>query len=146
MYASSNSTVGYAMFLAVELLDTNKKHYSQCSDALAVNCCHGKYRLVLLVHFWYSRSYPMESACSKMDKQTSGKNADIIERAKSLFSDTLLWLNEIDGPYFYDVTGTNHIPGSLSFLLCVTEAQLLSVYNICGFYSTTRSCFSDDFF
>jgi hypothetical protein len=108
-------------FLPLRLLDTDKKHYSRCPDALAVCCCNGEYRLSLLVHFWYSPCYPMESVCSKMDKQTSGANADIVERAKSLFSETLLRLNDIDGPYFYDVTGTNNLPGSLSFLLCITE-------------------------
>ena len=92
------------MFLAVELLDTNKKHYSRCPDALAASCCHGKYRLSLLVHFWYSHCYPMESVCSKMDKQTTSANADIVERAKSLFSDSLLRPNEIDGPYFCQFT------------------------------------------
>jgi hypothetical protein len=81
-----------------------------------------------------------------MDTQATGVNADIVERAKSLFSDSLLRLNKIDGPYFYEVSGTNKIPGSLSFLLGVTEVQLLSVYKFCGFYSTTRSCFSEDFF
>jgi hypothetical protein len=76
---------GYVMFLAVELLDTNKKNFSRCPDALAVCCCQGKYRLSLLVHFWYNRCYPMESVCSKMDKRASSVNADIVERAKSLF-------------------------------------------------------------
>jgi hypothetical protein len=44
------------------------------------------------------------------------------------------------------ISTNNNIPGSLSFLLGVTEAQLLLVYKLCGFYSTTRSCSSDDFF
>jgi hypothetical protein len=42
------------------------------------------------------------------------------------------------GGYFYKVSGTQNVPGSLSFLLGVTNAQLLSVYKFCGFYSTTR--------
>ena len=88
----------------------------------------------------------MESVCSKMDKQATGGNANTVERAQLLFSGSLLRLNEIDGPYFYVVSGTNNIPGSLSFLLGITEAQLLSVYKFLGFYSTTRNCFSDDFF
>ena len=41
----------FSDFLAVELPDTRKKHYSRCPDALAVGCCHGNYRLSLLVHF-----------------------------------------------------------------------------------------------
>jgi fucose 4-O-acetylase-like acetyltransferase len=93
---SSNSTATSEMFLAVELLDTDEKHYSRCPDALAVDCCDGKYRLSLLVHFWYSPCYPMESMCSILDKQTSSAKADIMERAKSLSLDTLLRLNEID--------------------------------------------------
>jgi hypothetical protein len=88
----------------------------------------------------------MESVCSKMDKQAAGGNADIVERAKSLFSDTLLQVNASAGRYFYEVSGTHNVSGSLSFLLGVTDAQLLSVYKFCGFYSTTRRCFSDDFF
>jgi hypothetical protein len=68
-----------------------------------------------------------------MDTQATGGNADIVERAKSLFSGTLLRLNEIDGPYFYEVSGNNNIPGSLSFLLGVSDAQLRSVYKFCGF-------------
>jgi hypothetical protein len=34
MYALSNSTTGYAMFLAVELLDTDKKHYDDAQMPL----------------------------------------------------------------------------------------------------------------
>jgi hypothetical protein len=123
-----------------------KKTLSRCPDAVTVNCCHGPYSFCLLVHLWYSRTYPMESVCSKMDKQATGVNANTVERAKSLFSGTLLRLDEIDGPYFYEVSGDNNISGSLSFLLSVSDAQLLSVYKFCGFYSTTRSCFSEDFF
>jgi hypothetical protein len=68
-----------------------------------------------------------------MDTQATGANADIVERAKLLFSGTLLRLNDIDGPYFYEVSGNNNISGSLSFLLGVSEKQLLSVYKFCGF-------------
>ena len=39
-----------------------------------------------------------------MDTQATGANADTVERAKSLFSDSILRLNEIDGPYLYDTT------------------------------------------
>jgi hypothetical protein len=55
-----------------------------------------------------------------MDKQADGGNADIVERAKSLFSDTLLQVNESAGRYFYEVSGTHNVPGSLSFLLGVS--------------------------
>jgi hypothetical protein len=104
------------------------------------------YSFCLRVHFWYSRTHPIYSLCSKMDTQATGANADIVERAKLLFSGTLLRLNDTDGPYFYEVSGNNNISGSLSVLLGVSEQQLLSVYKFCGFYSTTRSCFSEDFF
>ena len=93
-----------------ELLPT-EKHYSQCPDALAVDCCCHKHRLALRVHFRYSPRYPMESVCSKMDTQATCANDDTVERAKSLFADTLLRLNDIDGPYFYFVIGTNNLPG-----------------------------------
>jgi hypothetical protein len=90
------------MFLAVELLDTETKHYHDSPDAVTVNCCHSPYSFCLLVHCWYSGTYPMESVCSKMDKQATGGNANTVERAKSLFSGSLLRLNEIDGgPYLY---------------------------------------------
>jgi hypothetical protein len=90
------------MFLAVELLDTGKKPLSRCPDAGTVNCCHGRYSFCLLVHFLYSGTYPMESVCSKSDKQATGGNANTVERARSLFSGSLLRLNEIDGgPYLY---------------------------------------------
>jgi hypothetical protein len=134
------------MFLAVELLDTDEKHYSRCPDALSVDCCHGKYRLVQRVHFWYSPPYPVESVCSKMDTLATCANADTVKRAKSLFADTLLRLNEMDEPYFYFVIGTNNLPGSLSFLLGFTDAQLLSVYKFCGIYRSTRGYFSEDLF
>ena len=39
-----------------------------------------------------------------MDKPGTGVNDDTVERAKSLFSDSLLGLNEIDGPYFHQFT------------------------------------------
>jgi hypothetical protein len=75
------------MFLAVELLDTDKKHNSRCPDALAVNFFHGPCSGSWLVHFWYSHTYPMESVCSILDKSASGGNADTVERTKSLFSE-----------------------------------------------------------
>ena len=78
------------MFLAVELLDTDEKHDSGCPDALAVYCCHGKYRLALRVHFRYSHPYPVKSVCSKMDTHATCANDDTVKRAKSLFLDTLL--------------------------------------------------------
>jgi hypothetical protein len=88
------------MFLAVELLDTDEKHDSRCPDALAVYCCDGKYRLALRVHFRYSHPYPVESVCSKMDTLATCANDNIVERAKSLFSDSRLRLNKMDGPCF----------------------------------------------
>ena len=68
-----------AMFLAVELLDTDEKHDSRCPDALAVYGCDGKYRLALRVHFWYSCPYPVESVCSKMDTQATCANDDTVK-------------------------------------------------------------------
>jgi hypothetical protein len=81
----------------------------------------------------------MESVCSKMDKQATGVNANTVERAKSLFSGSLLRLNEIDGPYFYEVSGTNNIPGSLSFLLGVAEAQAYRGTSYCQSTSSVDS-------
>jgi hypothetical protein len=44
-----------------------------------------------------------------------------------LSNSCLILLNEIDGPYFYGMIGcASIIPGSLSYLLCITVDHLMT--------------------
>jgi hypothetical protein len=58
----------------------------------------------------------------------------------------LVSLNNIDIPYFYKTIGSTSIPGNLSHLLCVTDEQLMTIYQSCGFFNVKINCFSDTIF
>jgi hypothetical protein len=67
----------------------------------------------------------------------------IVDDAKLVLARGLASLNNIDVPYFYKTTGSASIPGSLSHLLCVTDEQLMTIYQSCGFFNMKRNCFFD---
>jgi hypothetical protein len=62
--------------------------------------------------------------------QLGGRQCPIlVEKAQLLLlAHCLLHLNEIDGPYFYEAIGSVIIPGSLSYLLCITNEHLMTIY------------------
>jgi hypothetical protein len=66
---------------------------------------------------------------------------DAVFRIKAASSQLLILLNDINRAYFYEAIGTTSITGSLSYLLCVTDEQLMAIYRYCGFYNVKRNCF-----
>jgi hypothetical protein len=86
------------------------------------------------------------SICSQnanLGPSIEATSAQLPERAQLLFAGRLTHFNDIDGAYFYEAIGTTSIPGSLSHMLCVTDAQLMTIYRSCGFYNVKRNCFYD---
>jgi hypothetical protein len=63
-----------------------------------------------------------------------------------LLAHCLLSLNNIYLPYFYKTIGSASISGRLSHLLCVTDEQLMSIYQSWGFFNVKRNCFSNTIF
>jgi hypothetical protein len=63
-----------------------------------------------------------------------------------LLARCLVSLNNIDIPYFYETIGSASIPGILSHLLCVTDEQLMTIYQSCGFFNGKRNCFFNTIF
>ena len=82
----------------------------------------------------------------KPGASTEVTSVPFVDEAKLLLARCLVSLNKIDGAYFYDAIGTASIPGSLSHLLCVTDKQLMTIYQSCGFFNVKRNCFSDTMF
>jgi hypothetical protein len=89
-------------------------------------------------------SVPSKNA--KLGPSTEATTSKLLERAQSLLARCLILLDNIDGPYFYEAIGSSIIPGSLSNLLCITDTQLMAIYQSCGFYSVKRDYFIDSIF
>jgi hypothetical protein len=58
----------------------------------------------------------------------------------------LVFINNVDIRYFYETIRSASIPGSPSYLLDVTDEQLMSIYQSCGFFKVKRNCFSNAIF
>jgi hypothetical protein len=86
-------------------------------------------------------SVPSKNA--KLGPSTEATTSKLLEKAQSSLARCLILLNNIDGPYFYEAIGSSIIPGSLSYLLCITDTQLKGIYQSCGFYSVKRDHFID---
>lgn len=41
----------------------------------------------------------------------------------------------------YEAIESGIIPGSFSYLLCITNEQLVTIYKVCGVYNMRRDCF-----
>jgi hypothetical protein len=89
-------------------------------------------------------SVPSENA--KLGPSTEATTSKLLEKAQSSLARCLILLGNIDGPYFYEAIGSSIIPGSLSHLLCITDTQLMAIYQSCGFYSVKRDHFIDSIF
>jgi hypothetical protein len=89
-------------------------------------------------------SVPSKNA--KLGPSTEATTSKLLERAQSLLARCLILLDNIVGPYFYEAIGSSIIPGSLSNLLCITDTQLMAIYQSCGFYSVKRDYFIDSIF
>ncbi len=86
------------------------------------------------------------SKTRKLVASSDATSVPFVDEAKSLLARCLVSLNMIDGAYFYEAIGSATIPGSLSHLLCVTDQQLMAIYQSCGFFNVKRDCFSDTIF
>ena len=64
----------------------------------------------------------------KLGASTEVTSVKFVDEAKLLLARCLVSLNKIDGAYFYEDIGTASIPGSLSHRLCVTDEQLMTIY------------------
>ena len=86
------------------------------------------------------------SKTRKLVASSDATSVPFVDEAKLLLARCLVSLNMIDGAYFYKAIGSASIPGSLSHLLCVTDQQLMTIYQSCGFFDVKRNCFSDTIF
>jgi hypothetical protein len=77
----------------------------------------------------------------KLGPSSEVTGVSFVNEAKLLLTRCLVCLNNIDVPYFYETIGSESIPGSLSHMLCVTDEQLMSIYQSCGFFNVKRNCF-----
>jgi hypothetical protein len=71
----------------------------------------------------------------------SPASVPFVDEAKLLIACCLVNLNNIDVPYFYETIGSASIPGSLSHLLCVTDEQLMTIYQLYRFFNVKRIFF-----
>jgi hypothetical protein len=86
------------------------------------------------------------SKTRKLVASSDATSVPFVDKAKLLLARCLVSLNMINGAYFYVAIGSASIPGSLSHLLCVTDQQLMTIYQSCGFFNVKRNCFSDTIF
>jgi hypothetical protein len=89
-------------------------------------------------------SVPSKNA--KLGPRTETTTSKLLVRAQLSLACCLILLNNIDRPYFYEAIGISIIPGSLSHLLCITDTQLMAIYQSCGLYSVKRDHFIDPIF
>jgi hypothetical protein len=75
----------------------------------------------------------------KLGPRSEVTGVSFVNEAKLLLACCLISLNNIDIPYFYETIGSASILGSLSPLLCVTDEQLISIYQSCGFFDVKRN-------
>jgi hypothetical protein len=50
-------------------------------------------------------------------------------------------IHERTRQYYYRITAEKNIPGCLSFLLSITEADIVEIFKICGFYNEKKITF-----
>jgi hypothetical protein len=86
------------------------------------------------------------SKTRKLVVSSDATSVPFVDEAKILLARCLVSLNMIDVAYFYEAIGSASIPGSLSHLLCVTDQQLMRIYQSCGFFNVKRNRFSDTIF
>jgi hypothetical protein len=70
-----------------------------------------------------------------------GENASGAENSKELLRACLQAIHEVTRRYYYHISAEESAPGSLSYLLDISEENLLEIFNICGFYDNKKSAF-----
>jgi hypothetical protein len=81
------------------------------------------------------------SKTEKLGPSSEVLSFPFVDEAELLLAHCLVSLNAIDGPYFYETIGRASIPGSLSHVLCVTDEQLMTIYQSRGFFNVKRIFF-----
>ena len=84
--------------------------------------------VLLLLTFMPNLLMSNTSKSEKLGASTEGTSVEFVHEAKLLLARCLVSLYKIDGAYFYEGIGTASIPGSLSHLLCITDEQLMTIY------------------
>jgi hypothetical protein len=72
---------------------------------------------------------------------SGGERASGAEHAKEVLRTCLKAIHEATRRYFYWLSAEESVPGSLSYLLGISEDDLVEVFKICGFYSINKSVF-----
>jgi hypothetical protein len=71
-----------------------------------------------------------------------GDKASLTENAKELLQICIKSIHDLSGRhYFYRISGDESVPGTLSYLLSIREADLKAIFKICGFYNEKRDTF-----
>jgi hypothetical protein len=70
-----------------------------------------------------------------------GGKAPPAENSKELLQQCLQTVHDHSRCYFYCVSAEESIPGSLSYLLFIGEAELVEIFKICGFYNDNIGVF-----
>jgi hypothetical protein len=63
----------------------------------------------------------------------------IAEDAKELLRICLKSIHDLSPRYYYHISGDESVPGTLSFLLSVSESDLVEIFKVCGFYNGTEA-------
>ncbi len=75
-----------------------------------------------------------------------GDTALRAENAKLLLGICLKSVHDLSRRYFYSISGEESVPGTLSYLLSIKEADLIEIFKICGFYRGGRRAFQRTIF
>ena len=85
--------------------------------------------------------YPRQSLSWRKRKRVATNMSLVAENAKELLQICLKSIHDLGRRYFYCISGEESVPGTLSFLLSVKEADLIEILKACGFYNVTRGSF-----
>jgi hypothetical protein len=72
---------------------------------------------------------------------SGGDNAFGAENTKELLRTCLQSIHEVTRRYYYRILDEKNVPGSLSYLLGISEGRLVYIFKLCGFYSSRKSTF-----
>lgn len=71
----------------------------------------------------------------------SGDKATLAESSQELLRTCLKSIHELTRRYYYTITAEKSIPGCLSYLLGIHEADIVEIFKICGFCNFKRGKF-----
>ena len=70
---------------------------------------------------------------------SGGDNPSGAENSKELLRTCLKSIHEVTRRYYYLILAEESVPGSLSYLLGMSEEDLVEIFKICGFYNNNKS-------